>query len=128
MNRILFFASVVLVLVIVLGVGFISLYRWDSVRNRGHKWGYWGEFNTVSNALATLPGVTILNAYCNQDVTLEEFGFDILTAQKQKLHIGFDENDPGRVLSGEALRAALLSQIQKQSSTQATTNPQGLPK
>jgi hypothetical protein len=100
----------------VLAVGFIAWYRWDTSRNRGHKWGYWGEFNTVSNSLARLPGVTISGAYCNQDVSLEEFGFDILTSQKQKIHVDFDENDPARRLSGDDLRAALLKRIREQSS------------
>ena len=37
---------------------FVLGYRWDAATNRGHTWGYWGEFNTVSNSLAKLPGVT----------------------------------------------------------------------
>jgi len=93
-RRLLFILSSVCVLAFVFAVGFIPWYSWDRSRNRGHTWGYWGEFNTVSNTLAQLPGVIIIKVYCNRDLTLEEFGFDILTAEKQKLHIGFDENDP----------------------------------
>jgi hypothetical protein len=106
----------VLTAVCILAVGFIGWYRWDTSRNRGHSWGYWGEFNTVSNTLAQLPGVTIVKAYCNQDVSLEEFGFEIRTSQKQEIKLFFSENDPTRSLSGNKLRAALVKQIQKESS------------
>ena len=53
-------------------------YRWDASINRGHTWGYWGEFNTISNSLAKLPGVNITAPWYNADVTLEEFGFDVV--------------------------------------------------
>lgn len=102
-------------------VGFVSWFRWDRSRNRGYTWGYWGEFNTVSNAVARLPGIAISKAYYNYDLTLEEFGFDILSVEKRTLHIGFEENDPTRELSGDELRAALLKQIREQSSKPATS-------
>src|SRR5689334_9915447 len=56
----------------------ITLERWDEPKNHGLSWGYWGEFNTVSKALAQVPGVTISQSWCNADfLALEEFGFDI---------------------------------------------------
>ena len=115
---------------ILLTIGLVALvgggawyFIWDcshppandgSIRGRA----YWSEFNTVSNALAKLPGVTILESYYNRDITLEEFGFDILTADRRKIHVGFEEKDPTRRLSGAELDKALLKII-KQSSNHA---------
>ena len=79
--------------------------------NHGYTWGYWGEFNTVRNSLAKLPGVTIVDFGCNADVTLEEFGFDILTADSRPLKVWFGEQDPIRSLSGEALSKALRERV-----------------
>ncbi len=86
-------------------------YRWDTATNRGHTWGYWGEFNTVSNALAKVPGVTILTPWYNADVTLEEFGFDILV-QGRQVKLVFGEKDPIRRLSGPELQQALRLMVQ----------------
>jgi len=88
-------------------------YRWDSARNRGHTWGYWGEFNTVSNALAIVPGVAIVTPWYNADVTLEEFGFDILV-QGRQVKLAFGEKDPIRRLSGRNLQNALSQMVEKQ--------------
>jgi hypothetical protein len=100
---------------VVLIVALIFWYRWDTARNRGHSWGYWGEFNAVSNALATVPGVTILSLWYNADVTLEEFGFDILV-QSRQVKLVFGEKDPIRRLSGQNLQNALSQMVKKQSS------------
>jgi hypothetical protein len=97
-------------------VGFILWYRWDCAKNRGFTFGYWGEYNTVSNALVHLPGVTILSSFYNHDITLEEFGFDIRTSEGREVHLGFSETDPIREMSGEKLSRALSEKIQKQAS------------
>ena len=103
---------------IALIVGFIVFYRWDSSRNRGHQWGYFGEFNSISNALASVPGVTITQAWHNLDVTLEEFGFDItITGRTARLYFG--ETDRLRELSGPAAVTALQTRIAQEL---ATTN------
>jgi hypothetical protein len=94
---------------------FVLGYRWDAATNRGHTWGYWGEFNTVSNCLAKLPGVTITAPWYNADVTLEEFGFNV-GVQGHQVKLAFGEKDPIRSLSGERLQKALMEQIGKQSS------------
>ena len=94
---------------------FVLGYRWDEATNRGHTWGYWREFNTVSNSLAKLSGVTITAPWYNADVTLEEFGFDVVV-QGHQVKLAFGEQDPIRRLSGERLRKALLEQIGNQSS------------
>jgi len=41
----------VLSAVVVAFVGFVLYYRWDSGTNHGYQFGYYGEFNRVSNAL-----------------------------------------------------------------------------
>jgi hypothetical protein len=106
-----------LILIAVLLVALLGLAlweRWDERKNRGFTWGYWGEFNTVSNCLTKLPGVTVVKAWCNADfLVLEEYGFDII-AQGQQVSLAFGEKDPIRRLSGQPLEKALLEQIRKQ--------------
>jgi hypothetical protein len=109
-------AVAILGVVVVLFVAGILWYRWDSGTNRGYSWGYWGQFNTVSNGLAKIPGVTIVKFGCNADITMEEFGFDILTADGRQAHVWFSETDPIRKLSGEALSKALIEKVRKESS------------
>jgi hypothetical protein len=111
--------------VIILGVYFV----WECShvpKNLGSTRGYWGEFNTISNVLAKLPGVTIVKPWYNADITLEEFGFDIL-AQGQEVHLGFGERDLVRKLSGRNLEKALLELIKKQSSSSAAALDGGSP-
>ena len=108
----------VLVLLVAV-IAFSAFYRWDSERNRGYEFGYWGSFNRVNNTLARLPGITIVNSGCNADVTMEEFGFDVGTTTGQTLHVWFSEDDPIRGLTGDRLTKALIERIGKESSTQA---------
>ena len=54
---------IILSAVMVLFVGFVLWYRWDSGTNHGFQFGYYGEFNRVSNALASIPGVTITQSW-----------------------------------------------------------------
>ena len=90
-------------------------YRWDSSRNRGYSYGYYGQFNTISNALTKLPGVTILKSWHNADVTLEEFGFEILS-RGQQVALAFGENDSIRKRVDRDLEKALLKLIEIHSS------------
>jgi hypothetical protein len=101
---------------IALVVGFIVFYRWDSSRNRGYQWGYYGEFNSISNALASIPGVTVTQAWHNLDVTLEEFGFGI-TVTGQPVRLAFGETDTIREMSRDAAVVALKAQIAAELST-----------
>jgi hypothetical protein len=89
----------------------ILCYRWDSEKNHGYTFGYWAEFNCVSNSLAKLPGITIVNSGCNADVTLEEFGFDIRTSDGRTLKLWIGENEPIRKLRGEQLSKALIERM-----------------
>ena len=86
-------------------------YRWDSETNHGLAFGYYSQYNTVSNALSRIPGVTIVATGYNADVTLEEFGFDVKAANKSTLHIWFNEDDPIRRMSGEQLKQVLTARI-----------------
>ena len=91
----------------------ISWERWDEAKNHGLGWGYWGEFNTVSNALAQVPDVTISRSWCNADfLALEEFGFDIIS-NGRPFSIGFEEKDPIRELSGQRLQLALRGLVKE---------------
>lgn len=99
-------------------VGFVMWYRWDSGENHGHRFGYFGEFNAISNAVGSLPGITIIGSGYNADVTLEELGFTVLTDHGREMKIWFAENDPVRKMSGSQLTTALLQRIAWESSNQ----------
>jgi hypothetical protein len=91
----------------------IFWYRWDSGTNHSLKFGYYGEFNTVSNTLARLPGVHIVNSGYNADVSLEEFGFEI-EARGRPLKLFFSEKNPIRGMSGAELEEALSDFVEKE--------------
>ncbi len=99
----------VLVVFMILGL-YIVWNRWDVARNRGSEFGYYGEFNRVSNALASIPGVTITQAWHNLDLTLEEFGFGITFAGRPASLV-FGERDPIREMSRAGAVAALNARI-----------------
>jgi hypothetical protein len=101
---------ITLALLIVSFFAFIGWYRWDSSRNRGNEFGYYGEFNRVSNALASVSGVVVTQSWHNLDVTLEEFGFG-LTFTGQPVYLFFGETDPIRGMSRDAAVVALQSRI-----------------
>jgi hypothetical protein len=113
---------VILILATLIGMAamLILSYRLDSGKNRGHTTGYWGEFNTVSNALAMIGGITILSASYNADVTLEEFGFEVKTTEGRTLKLFYSETTPVRELSGDKLNATLAKEIQDALATQTS--------
>ena len=80
-------------------------------KNDGRESGYYGDFNRVSNALVSIPGVTVTNFWMNRDITLEEFGFDITTASGEAVHFGLGERDPLRKMSRPELVEALKREI-----------------
>ena len=94
---------------------FFFWYRFDSAQNRGYRFGYYADYNRVSNALASIPGVTITNTWMNCDITLEEFGFDLVTTGARAFHLYIGEKDPIRQLSGNEITEALKKQIKAQS-------------
>lgn len=107
--------KILLALLAMVGVGVILIfyYRWDSGKNRGNTWGYYGEFNAVSNAIAKISGVTIRGSWHNADVTLEEFGFNLTTTDGQEFKLYFGESSRVRKLSEDKLNAALIKEIEK---------------
>ena len=100
-------------------LAFIGGYLWDSSRNRGSEFGYYGEFNRVSNALAAVPGVTMTGSWHNNDVTLEEFSF-ALTISNRPVELFFGETDPVRTMKQDRAVRALQARIAAEpGSTQA---------
>jgi hypothetical protein len=79
--------------------------------NDGRESGYYGDFNRVSNALVSIPGVTVTNFWINRDITLEEFAFDIATASGEAVHLAFGERDPMRKMARPELVEALKREI-----------------
>jgi len=98
----------------------IAWYKWDSARNRGSTFGYYGEYNRTSNALASIPGVTVRQGWCNRDISLEEFGFSIVVAG-QPIELGVGETDSIRSMGREAAVAALKERIRAELAS-STTN------
>ena len=100
--------------VVVVLVGCVFWYRWDSETNHGYQFGYYGEFNRFGNALASISGITVTQAWANCDVTLEEFGFFAKMASGEPIRIAVGERDRIRSLSGALLVQALHSEIETQ--------------
>ena len=96
---------IIVLAVLLISVAFMGWHGLDSRRNRGSGSGYYGEFNRVSNALASIPGVTITQAWHNLDIRLEEFCFSI-TVTGQPVRLFFGETDQVREMSRDA--AAVL--------------------
>jgi hypothetical protein len=91
-------------------LGSFGWYAWDSSSNRGSEFGYYGEFNRIAHALSSIPEVTVVRSWHNADLTLEEFGFDLMVSGRP-LQLNFGETDFIRSMSREAAVAALRSRI-----------------
>ena len=99
-----------------------AFYLWEANRNRGFTWGYYGDFNTLSNALAGLPKVTISNSYHLEEIHgLELVTFDLIVAG-QSTHLRFPQDDPIRELRATALTNALIQRIAEQKSNLSNLN------
>jgi hypothetical protein len=81
--------------IFIVPLGLLGFYRWDSAKNRGSEFGYWGDFNRTRNALASIPGIALTRKWHNLDVTLEEFGFEVMT-NGRPVNIFFGEMDAVR--------------------------------
>ena len=91
--------------------GWLQCY---SGHNFGLTFGYYGEFNTVGNAIREIPGVTVIGGGGNEDITFEEFCYVITTSQGKEIRLEFGEQDPVRRMSGAKLTDALLAKIEKE--------------
>lgn len=102
-----------LITIAVLVVGFFAClgwYFWDSSHNRSLKFGYYGEFNRLSNTLASIPGVVVTDFWYNDDVTLEGIGFK-LTFTGEPIDLFFGQNDSIRDMNRAAAITALQARI-----------------
>jgi hypothetical protein len=106
--------SVLITLLVLISavVAFIAWYQFDSAQNHGYEFGYYGDFNRVSNALVFIPAIQVTEFLMNRDVTLEEFGFKVVKASGDVVWITFGERDPVRELSGDRLHLALKKQLE----------------
>ena len=69
--QVLLFSAVFLV------IALLGWYRWDCAKNRGYHHGYFGQYNRVSNSLASIEAVTITDTWYHGDIDLEEFEFTV---------------------------------------------------
>ena len=100
------FRSITLVIVAV--VGLFLLDRWDKAKNRGYEFGYYGVFNRITHSLESIPDVSgVTTTAMNIDISLEEFGLDVILKDGRTIKLFFQERDPIRSLSGQKLRTAL---------------------
>jgi hypothetical protein len=100
-------------------VAVLCWYEWDSRKNHGLNFGYYGEFNTVSNALSRMTDVHILKSWYNAGLSLEGFGFEIARNERH-WDIAFPDGDPIRKMSGADLEKALSEFVAKEAAAQST--------
>ena len=102
-------------LVIVTVVGYVLFYRWDIAKNRGYEFGYYGVFNRIAHSLESIPDVSgVTTTAMNIDISLEEFGLDVILKDERTIKLFFQERDPIRSLSGQKLRTALEGLLEAQ--------------
>ena len=53
--------------VLIIAVSPLAYYRWDSRKNHGYTYGYYGEFNRVTHALAGIGDITVRDSWANAD-------------------------------------------------------------
>jgi len=105
---------------ILLVAGFVTItpllcapfYWWDSHVNHGWHWGYYGDFNSVKDAIESVPDLTIVNRWENDDLTLEEFAFFVRRPDGKQIQLGFSEDDEIRHLRGASLRDSILRRLE----------------
>jgi len=62
----------------------------------GETWkiGYYGKFNRVLAVMEQIPDVRIVDTWQHHDVTLEDFGFTLVSASGQSTKVNFLEGSP----------------------------------
>ena len=102
-------------LIILTLIGYVLFYRWDIAKNRGYEFGYYGVFNRIVHSLESIPDVSgITTTAMNIDISLEEFGLDVILKDERTIKLFFQERDPIRSLSGQKLRTALERLLEAQ--------------
>ena len=101
---------------VLLGLVYVAFIAWfcDSLHNHGFEFGYFGDFNRVGHALGHIPGVSITLSWANEDVTLEEFGYEITPENGKTVRLDFGESDALRDMTGQQLTDGLLARIRQQ--------------
>jgi hypothetical protein len=107
-------AALVLILIAI-----AVFYWWDASKNRGRESGYWGEYNRVSNALASLPEVKIKSGLYNDDISLEAFQFDLETGGRS-ISLFFTEGDAIRKMHRAQMIEALRKRLEDALTSDAT--------
>lgn len=79
--------------------------------NHGYSFGYFGTFNRIERAVRTVDGVQVVSTGFNPDWTLEEMVFNYTLHGSEPFALFFEERDPIRHLSGEALDKAVAERI-----------------
>lgn len=90
------------------------LGHWDSETNHGFTFGYWRPYNNIRTSLAQIPRVRIVGTGYNNNVTLREFDFDVITTNGVFLKLWFDETDPIRQMTGDQLSRELSKKIDRE--------------
>jgi hypothetical protein len=104
--------------ILLIPISIAAFVWWDASKNRGSESGYWGEYNRASNALASLPEVKIKSSLYNDDISLEEFQFDLETGGRT-ISLFFTEGDAIRKMQ----RAQMIEALRKRLEDALTSAP-----
>ncbi|MES2572874.1 MAG: hypothetical protein V4710_22815 [Verrucomicrobiota bacterium] len=67
----------------------------------GETWkiGYYGKFNRMRSVIEQMPDIRIVDSWQHRDVTLEDFGFTVISRTGQRAEINFPEGSPEMKMS-----------------------------
>jgi hypothetical protein len=105
--------------ILLIPISIAAFVWWDGSKNRGSESGYWGEYNRISNALASLPEVKIKSTLYNDDISLEEFQFDVETSGRS-ISLFFTEGDAIRKMQRAQMIEALRNRLEDALTSDAT--------
>lgn len=107
LSKVLLVAAVVPSLPLLAITLWILTYQLDSHNNFKLHWGYYGDYNRVTDAITSIPGALILDSWANGDITLEEFAVTVRTPAGDTIEMFFEEDDQVRHWHGSRLVEAL---------------------
>lgn len=103
----------------VLYLGIPLLWVVEHNWNPGGEFGYFREFNHVKHVLITMPGVRVTNEWQNRDISLEEFGFDLMVDGKP-VRLTIFEDEAVRRMSRDSAVVDLKERFAKELSRSPT--------
>ena len=105
-----FFIIVMLMwtLVPALLIGFLV---YDGRENRGFTFGYYGDYNAITNALGQMTEISEMETFCHEDLFLEEIWFTVQLIDGTEKDIFIGQNESIRNLRHEELTLALRERI-----------------